>query len=167
MRQLGTSWWSARLRRTWKYLHAGVGASDRAELANWLNPGELALFDGQPAGDKRHGLDVVASLRAAGATDRDLLVAGVLHDCGKGPSIRLPHRVAWSLGQHYGAWIWRVCNHLPTFRTGLAGLRDHATRSAELAARAGCGARTVELIRNQETPTDDAGRLLLAADEAN
>ena len=164
---MGTSWWSARLRRTWKYLHAGVGASDRAELANWLNPGELALFDGQPAGDKRHGLDVVASLRAAGATDRDLLVAGVLHDCGKGPSIRLPHRVAWSLGQHCGAWIWRVCNHLPTFRTGLAGLRDHATRSAELAARAGCGARTVELIRNQETPTDDAGRLLLAADEAN
>jgi hypothetical protein len=31
-----------------------------------------------------------------------------------------------------------VCNHLPTFRTGLAGLRDHAMRSAELAAQAGC-----------------------------
>jgi hypothetical protein len=46
-------------------------------------------------------------------------------------------------------------------------LRDHSQRSAELAAAAGCTARTIELIRNQEEPTDDAGRLLLAADEAN
>jgi hypothetical protein len=46
-------------------------------------------------------------------------------------------------------------------------LRDHAGRSAELAAEAGCTPRTVELILNQEAPTDDAGRLLLAADEAN
>jgi hypothetical protein len=120
-----------------------------------------------PAGDQRHGLDVVAHLRRAGATDPDLLVAGLLHDCGKGPSVRLAHRVTWSLGQHYGAWIWRSSSHLPTFNTGLARLRDHSVRSAELAGEAGCTARTIELIRNQETPTDDAGRLLLAADEAN
>jgi hypothetical protein len=46
-------------------------------------------------------------------------------------------------------------------------MRDHAARSADLASEAGCSTRTVELIRKQETPTDDAGRLLLAADEAN
>ena len=46
-------------------------------------------------------------------------------------------------------------------------MRDHAMRSAELATQAGCNPRTIELIRNQEAPTDDAGRLLLAADEAN
>jgi hypothetical protein len=77
------------------------------------------------------------------------------------------HRIAWSLGQHYGAWIWRVAGLVPGFRAGLAGLRQHAVRSAELAAEAGCSARTIELIRNQEAPTNDAGRLLLAADEAN
>jgi hypothetical protein len=75
--------------------------------------------------------------------------------------------VAWSLGQRYGAWIWRASSHLPTFRVGLVGLRDHSGRSADLAEAAGCSARTIELIRNQERPTDADGRLLLAADEDN
>jgi hypothetical protein len=160
-------WWSGKIRRTWAYFHARVEADERAELGGWLTPSQCALFDAMAVADRRHGLDVVAHLRSAGAIDRDLLVAGLLHDCGKGRRLRLVHRVAWSLGQHYGAWIWRVSGHLPTFRAGLAALRDHARRSAELAEKAGCSARTVELIRNQETPTDDAGRLLLAADEAN
>jgi hypothetical protein len=136
-------------------------------LGTWLTPPQLALFDSQTAADRRHGLDVVGELRAAGTTDEDLLIAGLLHDCGKGPRVRLLHRVAWSLGGRYGAWIRRMSGILPTFRTGLAALRDHASRSAELAAAAGCSGRTIELIRNQEAPTDDAGRLLLAADEAN
>jgi hypothetical protein len=127
----------------------------------------MALFDGMAAPDRRHGLDVVVELRRTAVTDRELLVAGLLHDCGKGSRVKLVHRVAWSLGGRYGAWIWRAGSHLPTFRAGLAALRDHARRSAELAAAAGCTARTVELIRNQEAPTDDAGRLLLAADENN
>ena len=140
---------------------------ERAELASWLSPAQLALFDAMSTGDQRHGLDVVADLRRSGATDQELLVAGLLHDCGKGKRVRVVHRVAWSLGQRYGAWIWRSSSHLPTFKTGLARLRDHSMRSAELAEKAGCTARTIELIRNQEAPTDDAGRLLLAADEAN
>jgi hypothetical protein len=132
-----------------------------------MTPAQVALFDGMTVADRRHGLDVVAWLRTAGATDTDLLVAGLLHDCGKGPRVRLVHRIAWSLGQHYGSWIWRVTGVVPGFRAGLAGLREHAVRSAELVAEAGCTERTIELIRNQEAPTDDAGRLLLAADEAN
>ena len=117
--------------------------------------------------DRRHGLDVLAELRGRGVVDRDLLTAGLLHDCGKGSRVRLVHRVAWSLGQRYGDWIWRASAHLPTFRNGLVTLRNHAARSAELAAEAGCSPRTVDLIRNQEAPTDDDGRLLLAADEAH
>ncbi len=133
----------------------------------WLTPAQLALFDRMQVADRRHGLDVVAGLRKAGATDPDLLVAGLLHDCGKGPHLRLAHRVAWSIGQRYGEWIWRASSHLPTFRYGLERLRTHAERSAELAAAAGCSPRTVELIRLAENPVDEAGRLLLAADEAS
>jgi len=136
-------------------------------LAGWLTPGQLSLYDAQPAGDRRHGLDVVSSLRSIGTVDTDLLVAGLLHDCGKGRSVRFPHRVVWSLSRRYGDWMARIFRPLPTFATALAGLRDHATRSAELAGEAGCSTRTIDLIRNQEAPTDDAGRLLLAADEAN
>ena len=164
---MARGWWSTKVRRTWNYLRPRVTAGDRAELAGWLTPAQLALYDAQPAGDRRHGLDVVATLRVGGVVDLDLLVAGLLHDCGKGPRVRLAHRVAWSLGQRYGAWIWRACRPLPTFGAGLDGMRDHATQSAELARGAGCNARTTELIANQEKPTDDSGRLLLAADEAN
>jgi hypothetical protein len=47
-------------------------------------------------------------------------------------------------------------------------LRRHAETSAALAETAGCSPRTVELIRNQDAPTDPvAGRLLRLADEAN
>ena len=164
---MARSWWSAKVRRTWSYLHARVAAEERTQLSRWLTPGQLALFDAMPVADRRHGLDVMGALRAAGSQDVDLLAAGLLHDCGKGSGARLVHRVAWSLGQRYGAWIWRVAGHAPSFRTGLARMRDHATRSAELVSEAGCSAETVELIRNQEAPTNDAGRLLLAADEAN
>jgi hypothetical protein len=160
-------WWASKIGRTWAYLRAEVSVAERDQLAGWLEPRQLELFDRMLVADRRHGLDVVTDLRGRGAVDRDLLVAGLLHDCGKGPRTRLVHRVAWSLGQRYGAWIWRVSARLPTFRTGLAILRNHAAHSADLAAEAGCSPRTVELIRNQEAPTDHDGRLLLAADEAN
>jgi hypothetical protein len=93
-------------------------------------------------------------------------MAGLLHDAGQGPRVRLSHRVAYSLGQRYGEWIWSVAGHMPTFRTGLGRLRDHAARSADLAREAGCSARTIDLIRDEEHPTDEAAALLLAADEA-
>ena len=120
-----------------------------------------------PAADRRHGLDVVAWLRGRGATDTDLILAGLLHDSGKGPSVHVAHRVAWSLGQRYGAWIWRASSIVPTFGTALERLHDHAESSAELAAQAGCSPRTVELIRHQDEPRDESGRLLHDADEAN
>ena len=162
-----SGWWAGKIGRTRRYLRARVGASERDELATWLGPAQLALFDRMHFADRRHGLDVLAALRSVGATDPDLLTAGLLHDCGKGPHVRLVHRIAWSLGQRYGAWIWRAAARMPTFETGLARLRDHAERSAELAAAAGCSVRTVALIRMQENPEDAAGEMLRTADEAN
>ena len=159
-------WWAGKIRRTWKYARARVSAQERADLEGWVTPDQLSLFNGMHVADRRHCLDVVAALRATGAQEPDLLVAGLLHDCGKGPRMRFCHRVAWSLGQRYGEWVWRWSGRLPTFRTGLERLRTHAERSAELAAQAGCTPRTVSLIRLQENPIDDAGELLLAADEA-
>lgn len=117
--------------------------------------------------DRRHGLDVVVTLRAEGQPDEELLLAGLLHDAGKGDTGLWP-RVAYSLGQEYGSWIWRVAGLLPGFGGSLARLREHAGASARLAAAAGCSARTVELIRHQDAPRDgDAGERLRLADEAN
>lgn len=147
---------------------ARVTATERAQLATWLTPPQLALFDAMHVADRRHGLDVAAALRDEGVTDPDALLAGLLHDAAKGRSVRLIHRVAWSLGEAYGPWVWRAARRLPTFAPALERLQVHAEASARAAERAGCSVRTVELIRHQAAPVDaQYGELLRLADEAN
>jgi hypothetical protein len=141
---------------------------ERAELTGWLTRPQMEVFDSMHVADQRHGLDVVATLRADGVADPELLAAGLLHDAGKGMTGVLP-RVAYALGKAYGRWVWRVTGWLPGFGPALERLRTHAETSAVLAAAAGCTPRTVELIRHQDAPLDgdDAGRWLQLADEAN
>jgi hypothetical protein len=144
-----------------------VTPEERSALVGWTSPPQVALFDSMCVADRRHGLDVVASLRAERVTDPDLLIAGLLHDAGKGDTGVWP-RVAYALGQRYGAWVWRVARVASGFGAALERLRTHADTSASLAAQAGCSERTVELIRNQDAPIDpDFGELLRLADEAN
>ena len=154
------------MRQFARHLRARVSTSERTALDAWLTPAQAALFDAMHVADRRHGLDVVASLRAMGAQDRDVLLAGLLHDAGKGRAGVWP-RVAWSLGEAWGPWVWRVAGVLPTMRRTLAVLRDHPDESARLALAAGCPPRTAELIRHQDTPRDADGELLRRADEAN
>lgn len=140
-------------------------------LTDWLTPAQMALFDRMHRADRRHGLDVVASLRIAGTTDADLLLAGLLHDCAKGPTVGVWPRVAWSLGEAWGPWVVAVARRVPGFGPALERLRDHAELSARMAAAAGCSARTADLIRHQGDLVDPiepaAGELLRLADEAN
>jgi hypothetical protein len=161
------SWWASKVRQFRTHLRARVSPQERAALATWTTPPQLALFDSMHVADRRHGLDVVASLRGDGVTVPDALLAGLLHDAGKGDTGVWP-RVAWSLGEAYGAWVCRVARVLPGFRPALARLQTHAEVSARLAANAGCSARTVGLIRDQDAPRDpEFGELLRLADDAN
>lgn len=162
-----TSWWGSRARQFRAHLRATVTPAERAALVSWTTPAQMALFDAMHVADRRHGLDVVTSLRADGVGERDVLLAGLLHDAGKGRTGVWP-RVAYALGSRYGSWIWRVSAVLPGFRKALERLRTHADTSAALATAAGCSARTVDLIRHQDAPTDpEFGELLRLADEAN
>ena len=161
------SWWASKVRQFRSHVRARVAPDERAALAGWVTPDQLALFDSMHVADRRHGLDVMSTLREQGVADEEVLLAGLLHDAGKGRTGVWP-RVAYSLGQAYGAWVWRVAGGLPPMRVALERLRDHAETSARLAERAGASPRTVDLIRHQEAPIDpDAGRLLQLADEAN
>lgn len=140
---------------------------ERAALVPWLTSAQLVLFDGMHVADRRHGLDVVGSLRATGVTEPDLLVAGLLHDAGKDQTGLWP-RVAYALGGRYGTWIWQLASVRPPWRAAMERLRTHPETSALLAAGAGCSPRTVELIRHQDAPNDpEFGELLRVADEAN
>jgi len=161
------SWWGPKVRQFRAHLRAKVGPAERAALVAWTTPAQRALFDSMHVADRRHGLDVVSSLRGDGVDDRDVLLAGLLHDAGKGNTGVLP-RVAYSLGQRYGPLIWRAASIVPGWADAIARLKTHARASATLAAAAGCSERTVDLIRQQDAPTDpEYGELLRLADEAN
>jgi hypothetical protein len=161
------SWWVGKIRQTRRHLVAHVEPRERDSLRTWLNPAQLAIFDGMHVADRRHGLDVVASLRAGGTADSEILVAGLLHDAGKGRTGILP-RVLFSLSQAYGDRLGRSLAWLPGMRAALDRLDRHAETSATMAEAVGCSPRTVELIRWQDAPRDpDAGERLRLADEAN
>lgn len=161
------AWWATKIRQFAGHLRARVRPHEREALVGWLSPAQLSLFDRMHVADRRHGLDVVAVLRAEGVGDPDVLLAGLLHDAGKGRTGVWP-RVAWSLGEALGPWAWRAAARLPGMAPALERLGNHAEASARLAERAGCSARTVELIRHQDLPQDpEFGELLRLADEAS
>lgn len=162
-----TSWWASKTRQFRGHLTARVAPAERADVGAWLTPAQLELFDGMHVADRRHGLDVVAALRTQGVTDLDVLVAGLLHDAGKG-RVGVGPRIVHALGQAYGRGVVRAGGLVPGWSADLRVLSTHAETSADLAERAGCSARTVALIRDQEAPTDpEFGELLHLADEAS
>ena len=161
------AWWSGRVRQFVRYLTGRVREPELAALRAWLTRPQLELFGAMHRADQRHGLDVVAVLRRAGHTDPDLLLAGLLHDAGKGRDLRLWHRVAWALADRYPRLAPLVVR-LPTFRSAFDTMAAHVERSAVLALAAGCTARTADLIRHRVEAVDEELVLALRlADEAS
>lgn len=167
MKAGSAAWWLAKVRQTKRHVLARVSPRERAAVAAWLSSAQLAVFDAMHVADRRHGLDVVAALRAGGTDDPEVLLAGLLHDAGKGDA-GLVARVAYSLGQARLGWAARSIDLWPGMRSTLERLRHHAETSARFAESAGCSPRTVELIRWQDDPRDpEAGERLRLADEAS
>ena len=144
-----------------------MAVRERDGLAGWLTRPQLALFDSMHVADRRHGLDVVTTLRTDGVTDPDVLIAGLLHDAAKGDTGVLP-RSARSRARSAGQARRRSAAVMPGWRAAIGRLATHAEASAGLAEAAGCSLRTVALIRDQDAPRDpEFGELLRLADEAN
>lgn len=123
-----------------------------------------ALFRSMDPRDQRHGLDVWRMLRTDAANDRDLQIAALLHDCGKGRQsvwTRVAHVILQSVAPGLERRIARP-------GSALDRLLRHPELGAERAAKAGCGPEVVRLIREQESAApDDRLALLQRADELN
>ncbi len=162
-----SSWWAGKAAQFVRHVTGKVSEAELGELRRFLTREQFALFESMHRADQRHGLDVVASLRNGGRHERDLLLAGLFHDAGKGPRVGLWHRVAWSLHERYGA-VRSLALRLPGFRDAFVRIERHPERSAELALDAGCSEITADLIRNQSRPRDPVlGEALRVADELN
>ena len=128
------------------------------------------LFAAMPVADRRHALDVVGRLTAAGVDDPDLLAAALLHDAAKGHRMRLWHRVAGVVLEALApARLRRLASSDPqSWRYPFHLYLHHADLSADAAAAAGCSARTVGFIRGTATEADASlAAAFASADEAS
>ena len=122
---------------------------DEVRLARGLlGPEELLRFAALQGRERRHAMDVVRYLHAHGTPSRELLVAALLHNVGKG-SLHLHERVAYTLLRLLAP---RLLDRLASpagfgFRRAMAAQRDHPQRGAELLAELGVSARVQELVR--------------------
>lgn len=137
----------------------------RTEAFALLNDGERAVFESMTPRDQQHCLAVYRKLLDEGNDDRDLLVAALLHDAGKG-RIELWHRVAYVvLAAATPGLLDRVVRpgEGPGWREALYRCHHHPELGAELARDAGSSDRVVRLIREED---DALLGTLHAADEA-
>jgi hypothetical protein len=146
-------------------------APDEAALARRVLPDSAwPLFAAMPVADRRHALDVVHRLLAAGWDDPELLAAALLHDAAKGRRMRLWHRVSGVLLEAFAPRLLaRLASPDPrSWRHAFHLYLHHADLSAEAALAAGCGERTAAFIRGTATQADaQQAAALHAADEAS
>ncbi|MGH2380311.1 MAG: hypothetical protein ACRDG7_03705 [Candidatus Limnocylindria bacterium] len=151
------------------HVRARVEPEESALVRRILPEGALALFEGMPVADRRHGLDVAQRLLGAGHDDRDLLAAALLHDAAKGHRMRLWHRVSGVLLEALAPSVLRrLADPDPgSWRHAFHLYLHHAPISAVLATEAGCAPRAGAFIRGQVSNGDaQLLRALSTADDA-
>ena len=122
---------------------------------DWLSRAESDLFSRMPPADQLEGLAVARSLAERGwGADRELLLAGALHDVGKslapaGARYRVVMTALQALAPSMASWL---IGRSPT----LSALADHPASGAELAAAAGLPSDVVRLIAGHHQPAQDA-----------
>ena len=147
-------------------------------LAPHLSPALTDLFWRMQPSEQAHAWKVLQRLQADGHADPDLLAAALLHDVGKSLApLSVWDRVGIVLFKRF-----RVGSDKSGKRPGGRGLRralrvaaGHPAWGADLAAEAGAGPLTVELIRRHQedfTPhpgsaVDELLRALQSADDEN
>jgi hypothetical protein len=153
-----------------------VSDADRREAYAHLDAPLQRLFESMTLRDQEHGIVVYRRVRAvaagaaddAAAHDPALLVAALLHDCGKG-RVAMWHRIAHVLLGAATPGLRRTlaAERGAGWRQDLWRLLHHPEIGADMAQRAGASDDVVRMIRLQDAPAPDARLALLqAADDA-
>jgi hypothetical protein len=159
---MGAGYRSSQFFRAVAALAAGdLPEQDRALVAGFLPADLHVLFLRMALNDQRHSLAVHRRLRAEGYADQDLLIAALVHDCGKSLArIALWQRVALVLVKAVRpALLDRLAgpgasSPPQSWRYAFYVQREHARLGADLAKQAGASPTTVAYIRRHETPRE-------------
>jgi hypothetical protein len=152
------------------HVRARVAPEEEALARRILPVTAWPLFEAMPVADRRHGLDVVGRLLAAGVDDADLLRAALLHDAAKGHRMRLWHRVAGVLLEAAAPSLLRrlASRDERSWRHPFHLYLHHPELSAAMATAAGCDPRAGTFISGRVAAADGPLlRALEAADDAS
>lgn len=154
--------------------HSTLAPAEVARIRELLSPTELAMFAAMHPRDRRHSFEVMRWLEVTAGSvppSRDLAVAALLHDVGKGP-LELWDRVAFVLLM---AASPRAVDALAAprglaCRRALWRLRHHAVLGAARLREAGTSPRVAALVEahTSEGPSEDPDLArLIEADRAS
>jgi hypothetical protein len=147
-------------------LGAKPARTDIALMRSLLSPQQQALFCSMSPRDQWHSVQTLRLLPPVWRADRDVAVAALLHDAGKG-RILLHERVLFVVLSTTPGLLCHLARSGGGWRGALDRSLRHAEAGARLAFAAGASERTAALISAHHQPNqhDAAALVLLDADD--
>ncbi len=169
------------IRLTYQRLYRGIDGLlapwrplDDRPAASLLPPAGLTLYRRMGKADRAHSLRLLAWLQGRGYSDPNLLVAALLHDCGKAAApLAVWQRTLKVLLKLLAPATWHRLSRPARpdeWRYPFFVLRTHPDLGAAWAETAGLDPTIVWLIRYHETnpnPSDAHYNLMLALQQAD
>lgn len=155
-----------RIRQLYQAIKPKVHKPEIEWASDILPSSAVSLFLSLSESEQRHALDVAYDLWSADQRDPNLLIAALLHDCGKSlKPLMLWERIYIVLVQALPPRAWNTLLHsFPLFSAPLLTAQEHPAWGAELALRLGLNPEIIELIRNHHSPKTWKDILLSEAD---
>jgi hypothetical protein len=156
--------------RAQQFFQAILPKKIRLEEFDWVHKilpsSALPLFFAQSLPDQRHALDVALDINSSNRSSHNLLIAALLHDCGKSRNpLKTWERIYIVLAQQAPRKVWNFLLHSTSFLSSpLLTAENHPAWGSEFAHKAGLDPEIVELIRLHHCPKTSTGRILYEAD---
>jgi len=132
-------------------LRPRIAATDLAFARSLLTDPERELFDAMERRDQRHAIAVLTKVRVH-TEDHDVLIAALLHDCGKG-AVPVWQRILKVVSPDM---LFRLAHADPSkgWQHAAHRLHTHESIGEQLAREAGVTEGAIRLIGGQTTPED-------------
>jgi hypothetical protein len=156
-----------RVRQVWQMKTRRLQPEERGWVQRRLTPAQYALFLAQQPGDQVHAYTVTRTLADHQYPDEPLIIAALLHDCGKAPGVSLFHRTLIVLLKRFAPDVlYRLRPTEAGWTAPLARAWYHPALGAGLAEAVHCSPDVVAIIRyhqHRSAPVNEAQKVWIKA----